>query len=267
MTARRPWRNARVTAPSRPRQNRYREELEYADLAFLLEPQPLRLPNNEDNEVHAEDQVDDDEAEPVEQLEEPEIPEQPTPDPLPEEEQEWVVRAVKLKNKGNLPEQKIPSGKKIQRGSSLHVFNAMLEHQGGAVTNEQLSKVTGLSKQKVYNACHYLVGKGIILRLMTGIYQVHPDALKLSERVNVDVRFHPNVPSFPAAQERPQALAEPLQAPPAPPMPPTQETDAETALIQSVLELITPHGFQAHHYPALRDWWEATKRLLAVLES
>jgi hypothetical protein len=204
------------------------------------------------------------------------VPKEDKPDPLAEEEQEWVVRAVKRRMEGTAPDpgtEKVDeTGKvKIRRGSSEKVFGAILEHQGGAVTVQQLQDDTGLTRQQVHNGCHYLWTKGIIIRRTSGIYQAHPDVVKLSERVNVDVRHYDvTEQAVPAAAQRPQDGPQPPDGTDTPPVaqrPAQIAQDGADDVIESVLDLLRPEGFKARHLPAINAWIEATRELLRVTES
>lgn len=177
--------------------------------------------------------------------------------------------------------------KKVSRtsGVSRRVLAVLKQHANAHLDVPTITGMIGgdLSQEQVQGACSYLVGKGLIIAPLRGIYTFDTDDVE--HKVGIDISVDRPAVAAPAPQPAPQPAQEaperpavqptPIRTEPAAPLrkkPPavTQEDIDRTVdpeEINDVLDMLFPNGFKARHLPAIDHWREATKALIASIRA
>lgn len=163
----------------------------------------------------------------------------------------------------------VPSDETLEKTNRMPTSKPCLDlllGQDRPLTVEWMAETLGLTPDQVSKAMYYMIQQGLVKRVLNGMYQaVEHRYVQEDQDVRVDVDTQ-NVPRGP--QIAPEAPPVPIPAPdPAPTVHPAvvDVLAPSEQEIYEVLDLLVPQGFKARHYPAVHEWVQATRRLVAAL--
>jgi hypothetical protein len=172
-----------------------------------------------------------------------------------------------------------PSSREKKR-RTRGITDKMLElliADGGPLTTAQLSEKLGFTREQVCSAASYLVEiGGLVRRIKTGVYEVIDKQPSPDHHVALDITHTNGTASRPAPVSAPipQVVEGLVPTPsvvatlPDPPFAPTMEVaqiEPSDDEIYAVLDMLVPKGFKAVHYPAVEQWVDSTRNLVAAL--
>lgn len=152
----------------------------------------------------------------------------------------------------------------------------LLIGQGRPLTTPWMAEAMGFTQPQVQHAMTYMKSRHLVRRVKRGMWQsVEHREVTETQTVGMTVTTNQtetlekpleapvrpadpiDVPSTILAVETPPA------APQAVPVPAHREVTDDD--VYQVLDLLVPDGFRAKHFPAVRDWVDATKALVNAL--